>query len=77
MNQDFTRFWRCLTADEKRSYAKKVGCTLTTLTQISSKTRLPSLRLAEKMKQAADGELDNVELRPAELLAKLRIRQRA
>ena len=73
---DFTRFWRAMLPEEKRAYAKQVGCTLTALAQISSKTRLPSEALAEKMTDAANGALNGVNLRPDELLQKLRSRHR-
>ena len=73
-NTDFTRFWRAMLPEEKRDFADKVGCAFSTLSQIASKTKLPSKALEQKIIQSADGKLDNVELRPQHLLKKLRHR---
>ncbi|UOP05320.1 hypothetical protein [Conchiformibius kuhniae] len=73
---DFAGFWRLLSAAEKRDFAARCGCHYNQLSAFSGGRQIPSLRLAAKMKEAADGALDDADLRPLVLLEKLRLKQR-
>lgn len=74
---DFAFFWRLLSAAQKRDFAARCGCHYNQLSAFSGGRQIPSLRLAAKMKEEAAGALDNADLRPAVLLKRLRLKQRA
>lgn len=66
----FAVWWRMKTAAEKRVFAAKVNCSLQYLRNIACGNRWPSLRLAKAMKDAADGTLDDIDLRPKSIADK-------
>lgn len=72
---DFHKFWQDLTPEEKRGFAENCGCHYNYLSAFSAGRQIPSRRLAETMREMANGKLDKVDLRPKFLLKQLRIRQ--
>lgn len=76
MAPDFSNFWKMLSSEQKHDFARRCNCHYNLLSAFSGGRQIPSYRLAQIMKEQADGALDNADLRPLFLLEKLRRRQR-